>query len=94
LPPDDIRLTILQQEGEWTLILDREESNRSTTVALKLLRQALNLPLSEVGKLRRLLPGPVATGTRAEMDRLLSILAAEGVRASISKTPSRTTSLS
>jgi hypothetical protein len=83
--PEEVRCAVLQQEGEWALVL-AEAGTRATT-ALKLLRQALNLSLGEVGELRRHLPGTVVTGTRAEMERLVAILSAERLQAVINKIP-------
>ena len=83
--PNDVRCAILQQDGEWALVM--EEAGSRTTTALKLLRQALNLTLGEIGALRKRLPGAVLTGTRAEMERLLVILSSEGFDASVSRLP-------
>jgi hypothetical protein len=81
--PDEVRIAVLQQEGEWALVL--AEPGTRATIALKLLRQALNLSLGEVGELRKRLPGTVVTGTRAEMERLLGILSAEGFHVSVTR---------
>src|SRR5437868_6619833 len=43
--PGDIRRAILQQDGEWTLVI--EEAGTRATTALKLLRQALDLSLGQ-----------------------------------------------
>jgi hypothetical protein len=83
--PDDLRCAVLHQEGRWALELT--VAGTRATIALKLLRQALNLSLGEIGESRKRLPGVVVTGTRAEMDRLLAILSAEGLQASVAKLP-------
>lgn len=89
-PPDYIRHAILQQEGEWTLILI-DEGTRASTV-LRVLRQALNLSLGEVGELRKHFPGPVMTGTKVEMERLVKILSAKHVQVGINKIPASSNS--
>ena len=83
--PDEVRCAIIQQEGEWALEL--AETGILVTMALKMLRQALNLSLSEVGELRTRLPGVVVTGTRTEVDRLLAILSSKGLKTSVARLP-------
>src|ERR671930_707789 len=66
--PDEFRRAILAQAGEWRLVVP-EPGARAVRV-VKVLRQALGLSLADAGALRKCLPGSVATGTRAEMERL------------------------
>ena len=44
------------------------------------------MSLAEAMKLKKKMPGSVFVGTKGETDRLSSLLAAEGLKASISKT--------
>src|SRR5581483_8993450 len=82
-PPVEVRQALLHQEGKWGLHLD--EPGGQGTLALKFLRQVLGLTVAEVGELRARLPGAVATGTRAEMERLAAVLRAGGVLVSITR---------
>ena len=80
-----MRQEILAKEGTWKLIvLEKEQS--ATVVVTKILRQAMELSLSEAMKLKKKMPGSVFVGTKCETDRLRHLLAAVGLKASISKT--------
>ena len=78
-----MRKEILAKEGTWNLIVLEKE--QGATVVTKILRQAMELSLAEAMKLKKKMPGSVFVGTKAETDRLRHLLAAEGLKASISK---------
>jgi ribosomal protein L7/L12 len=82
--PDEIREEILVKEGTWNLIALEKEQR--ATVVTKILREAMDLSLAEAMKLKKKMPGSVFSGTKSETDRLRHLLAAKGLKASISRT--------
>lgn len=80
--PIEIRDAILQQEGEWGLVI--EGSNKASSV-LAILRRELNLSLNEIARLRKLIPGIVLTGTKTEMEKLKEVLSINNISTSILK---------
>jgi len=81
-----MRKEILAKEWTWKLIVLEKE--QGATVVTKILHQAMELLLAEAKKLKKKMPGSVFVGTKGETDRLRHLLAAEGLKASISKTVS------
>ncbi|MEG5233864.1 hypothetical protein QUB77_06365 [Microcoleus sp. AT9b-C3] len=81
--PDEIREEILAKEGNWNLIVLEKEQR--ATVVTKILGQAMELSLAEAMNLKKKMPGSVFVGTKAETERLKHLLAAEGLKASITK---------
>lgn len=75
--PKEMRQAILAQEGEYKLIVNEIDTNK--TLALKILRHALGWSLSDVKKYQNFIPGTVITGTRAEMEWLKVLLSAQGL---------------
>ena len=84
--PNEMRKEILVKEGTWKLIVSEKE--QGATVVTKILPQAMELLLAEAKKLKKKMPGFVFVRTKGETDRLRDLLAAEGLKASISKTVS------
>ena len=82
--PNEIRKEILAKEGTWKLIVLEKEQR--PTVVTKILRQARELSLAEAMKLKKKMPGSVFVGTKCETERLRHLLAAVGLKPSISKT--------
>ncbi len=83
--PNEMRKEILvTKEGTWNLIVLEKEQR--ATVVTKILRQAMELSLAEAMKLKKKMPGSVFVGTKCETERLRHLLAAVGLKASISKT--------
>src|SRR5262249_18532105 len=62
------RQAILDQEGQWVLIL--HSSGPQAVLVLKSLRSVLGWTLDHLAELKKHLPGVVAQGTRAEMECL------------------------
>ncbi|MEG4798341.1 hypothetical protein QUA69_25060 [Microcoleus sp. LAD1_D1] len=81
--PNEMREEILAKEGTWNLIVLEKEQR--ATVVTKILREAMSLSLAEAMKLKKKMPGSVFIGTKSETDRLKQLLAAEGLKASISR---------
>ena len=81
-----MRKEILAKEGTWKLIVLGKK--QGATVVTKILRQAMELSLAEAMKLKKKMPGSVFVGTKGGTDRLTHLLAAVGLKASISKTVS------
>lgn len=79
VPPEKFRKAILEAEGEWSLAI--QETGKSATLAIKILREIMGLSLSEAMRLKKMIPGTVVTGTRTEIERLRRILAAEKLKA-------------
>jgi hypothetical protein len=61
------------------------EKKQRATVVTKILREAMSLSLPEAMKLKKKRPGCVFIGTKSETARLKQLLAAEGLKASISR---------
>ncbi|WP_252243961.1 MULTISPECIES: hypothetical protein [unclassified Clostridium] len=80
--PIEIRDAILQQEGEWGLVI--EDSSKVSSV-LKVLRRELNLSFNEIVRLKKSIPGIVLTGTKIEMERLREALSFNNINSSILK---------
>ncbi len=81
--PDDIREAILAEEGEWAL--DVLETGPQAILALKVLRDALGLSLNEAKEVKDKMPGIVAVGTQAEMERLRYLLSFRKLQSSVAK---------
>ena len=81
-----MRKEILAKEGTWNLIVLGKEQRAA--VVTKILRQAMELSLAEAMNLKKKMPGSVFVRTKAETERLRHLLAAEGLKASISNTVS------
>lgn len=81
--PNEMREELLAKEGTWNLIVWEKEQR--ATVVIKILREAMSLSLAEAMKLKKKMPGSVFIGTKSETDRLKQLLAAEGLKASISR---------
>jgi hypothetical protein len=81
--PEEARRAILEEQGTWALTVSEEGTN--VIRVMKVLREALALPLAEVRLLRQRIPDEVITGTAAEVERLRRLLAEEGVSANIEK---------
>jgi hypothetical protein len=86
-PPDDIKLAILQQDGEWGLMIDPQQVDRRMIVFIKIMRQTLKLSLRAAADLSNRLPGPLVIGTRAEMDQFVHLLKAGEITASVIRIP-------
>jgi hypothetical protein len=82
--PNEMRKEILAKKGTWNLIVLEKE--QGATVVTKILRQAIELSLAEAKKLKKKMAGSVLVGTKCETARLRHLLAAVGLKASISKT--------
>jgi DNA-directed RNA polymerase subunit RPC12/RpoP len=81
--PDEFREEILAKEGNYSIVLEKE---KCATVATKILREAMELSLTEAIKLKKKMPGSVFIGTKAETDQLRHFLAAKGLKHSIIRT--------
>lgn len=73
-----IKSALLREHGTWSLWVDGLGS--SQTEGLAALRAALQLPLPKFSELKSGLPGPVDSGTRVEMLRLLRSLTKAGLQ--------------
>lgn len=82
-PPNGVRQSILSEQGEWYLAIEKLELNK--IVAIKILRQALNISIVEVGKLLKNYSNSPIKGTHIEMQWLKQLLAHEGIQAAIVK---------
>jgi ribosomal protein L7/L12 len=80
-PPDEIRQSILSEQGEWHLAIEKLEANK--VVVMKTLRQTLNLSIIEVKQLLKNCSSSSIQGTQAEMQWLKEHLASEGIQAII-----------
>lgn len=83
--PDDVRLAILHEDGEWTLIIESEVD--LAVAGLKALRQAMDIPLGEVRRRWDCIRNGTMTGTRAEMEWLAAILRNENIFARVCRIP-------
>ncbi|MEG4278599.1 hypothetical protein QUA62_14120 [Microcoleus sp. MON1_C1] len=61
------------------------EKEQRATVVTTILREAMSLSLPEAIKLKKKRPGSVFIRTKSETARLKQLLAAEGLKASISR---------
>ena len=73
--PDELRSIVLNQHGEWCLIV--LEGKKSSIG--KVLRSAKALDMKEVSQLLASFPGVLFSGTRAEMDVIKYHLDREGI---------------
>lgn len=72
LPEDEIREAILRAEGKWALSISAQDKDLSK--ALSVLKNALNLDMPRIAKLKKLIPGEVYVGTKTEVKRLKLLL--------------------
>lgn len=80
-PPKVILDALLAQDGEWELWL--ETTGSSTVQALRALREGLGLTIADVGKWKSRIPGAVTSGTRAQMEWLVTLLQRDGLHGTI-----------
>ncbi|WP_333450699.1 hypothetical protein [Microcoleus sp. K5-D4] len=81
--PNEMREEILAKATTGNLIVWEKEPG--ATVVTKIMREAMSLFLAEAMKLKKKMPGSVLIGTQSETYRLKQLLAAEGLKASISR---------
>lgn len=80
-PPDEVRSFILRAEGEWHLLI--EESQLNKVAAMKILRQALGISLTETQRLLKCFPDSSIKGTQTEMEWLKQLLATKEIQATV-----------
>jgi hypothetical protein len=80
-PPLSYRSAILEQDGIFCLTVNELGPDKSSVWMV--LRGVLGFPLSVIPRLKGRLPGPVVSGTRAEMECLAAELAKENVGATV-----------
>lgn len=83
ITPQDIRKIILASEGEWNLLI--EDNVNKTAEILKVLKQALNLSMSDTLKLKKNIPGNVMNGTKVDMLRLQVLLQKCGISSKVTE---------
>ena len=76
-----MRQSILSAEGEWHLLI--EEAQFKKVAAMKILRQALSLSLTETQRLLKCFPNCLIKGTKTEMDWLKQLLATKEIQATV-----------
>jgi ribosomal protein L24E len=82
--PDEVRNTILAQEGEWSLRINQKEVD---TKFLKVVRETLNISFDDLVKIKGSIPGIIITGTKTEMERLKIMLSPGGYDLAVTKHP-------
>ncbi|AFY56835.1 hypothetical protein Riv7116_4414 [Rivularia sp. PCC 7116] len=80
-PPDDIRQLILAEEGEYQLFIKQPELNK--VKAVKVLRDALEISITEASNILKLFPKPIVNGTKIEIFYLQKLLECEGIEAEV-----------
>ena len=80
-PPDDIRQAILAEEEQYQLLIKQPELNKVKTV--KVLRDALDISITEASEILKRFPQPIVNGTRMEMIYLQEILKFEDIEAEV-----------
>jgi hypothetical protein len=80
--PEDVRRAIIEQDGEWGLTVTDVVV---VPTALRVLRQALALSISETAAIKRGAPGTLVRGTRVEMMRLEAAMRKAGVDARVAR---------
>lgn len=76
-----MRQSILRAEGEWHLLI--EEAQFKKVAAMKILRQALSLSLTETQKASKCFPDFLIKGTKTEMAWLKQLLATKEIQATV-----------
>ncbi|HEX9063314.1 MAG TPA: hypothetical protein VF941_24340 [Clostridia bacterium] len=84
--PEEIRNALILEEGLWGLYV--HESSQGASSTLNVLRKALDLPMTKVAKIKKLIPGMILTGTKTEMERLQTLLGDEKLNVTIDKVSS------
>jgi hypothetical protein len=82
--PDEVRNTILAQEGEWGLSINQKEVDLKF---LKVVRETFKISIDDLVKLKNNIPGIIFTGTKTEMERLQILLSSGGYDLTITKLP-------
>ncbi|MGL6337525.1 MAG: hypothetical protein ACRC80_00105 [Waterburya sp.] len=78
---NEIRQQIINEEGEWKLIIDSAESKNKAKI-IKILRQALNLSIQDASNFLKKFPD-ITSGTKVEMQWLGKLLFDENIKFSI-----------
>ncbi|MEO1373560.1 MAG: hypothetical protein AAFW70_04380 [Cyanobacteria bacterium J06635_10] len=71
----------MAKEGEYQLSRAQPQLNKVKT--LKVLRDALDISITEASQILKLFPQPVVNGTKIEMTYLQQLLKAEGIETAI-----------
>ncbi len=79
-PPEDVRKEILAEGGSWELLV---ESSIDTLKIALCINDALGQPRKSAIQLRKMLPGPISQGTKAEMHWLRNVLAKAGYESKV-----------
>lgn len=79
---EPLRSAILDQEGLWGLLV---EEKLDKIEFIKIIRNALNLNIKEIKRIKERIPGIVITGTNVEMQRLQLLLKIEGLMSEVVK---------
>jgi hypothetical protein len=82
-PPQEIRKSIIAQEGEWKLIIDKASLNDKIKT-LKVLRKAFSYSIQETSKLVKNFPY-ITSGTKTEMNWLKRLLSNENIKSLVKK---------
>jgi len=82
-PPDDIRRIILAEEGEYKLLIKHSKINKIK--AVKVLRDALVISITEAFNILKIFPQSIVNGTKMEMIYLQNIFENEGIEAEVVK---------
>ena len=80
-PPDEIRQRILESDGCWEVLMTHKSNLNGKLVAV--LRDQLNLTLSEIAERFRNVPGVIFSGTRVEAAWIKKLLIEAGTDADI-----------
>lgn len=77
-PPDWIRKLLLSRDGLWCLAIDVVDKGELNKIFMRL-RKQLKISLKDLSLLKTVIPGPIISGTKAEMEWLLLPLKQSGI---------------
>lgn len=80
-PPDELRKVFLDNEGEWSISF--KDKDISKAAIMKILRQNLDLPLSQVNQMMKQLPTCFISGTKTEMAWMKGIFEAAEIQVNL-----------
>lgn len=86
IAPDRVRDRLIQMEGTWDLVV---ELPVDLPPILKSIRQLLGLSLHDTSRVKCLIPGPIITGTKTEMEWLQYRLGLAGFDSIVSPSSGR-----
>jgi len=80
-PPNEIRKIFLDNEGEWSISFGEQDIYK--VAIMKILRQNIDISISQVNQMLKQFPNSLISGTKTEMAWIKSIFESAGIQVSL-----------